>query len=52
VLAQGKTVKEAAIALSISANTARAHLRNIYRKLNAHNRKSALKRAEELKLVR
>ncbi len=38
--------------LSISLNTLRTHTRNIYAKLGASNRRSAVRRAEELGLLR
>jgi LuxR family quorum sensing-dependent transcriptional regulator len=41
-VAGGKTDDEIAEILSISRNTVDSHMRNIYRKLNAHNRVSAV----------
>ncbi len=41
-VAGGKTDDEIAAILSISPNTVDSHMRNIYRKLNAHNRVSAV----------
>ncbi len=37
--------------LTISANTVRTHIKNIYSKLNVHNRQDALQRAQELELI-
>ncbi len=37
--------------LVISTNTVRTHIKNLYRKLNAHNRYAAIARARELKLL-
>ena len=48
MLEEGKSVKEVAIALTITANTTKAHLRNSYRKLDVHTRKGAIQRAKEL----
>ncbi len=41
-VASGKTDDEIAEILSISPNTVDSHMRNIYRKLNAHNRVTAV----------
>ncbi len=41
-VARGKTDDEIAEILSISPNTVDSHMRNIYRKLNAHNRVTAV----------
>jgi LuxR family maltose regulon positive regulatory protein len=37
--------------LSISVNTLRTHLKNIYAKLNAHSRYEAIERAKEIGLL-
>jgi LuxR family maltose regulon positive regulatory protein len=42
---------EIAEALTVSANTVRFHIKNIYSKLNVHRRADAVQRAKELKLV-
>jgi len=44
-LAQGYRYQEIADKLFISLETVRTHIRNIYEKLHAHNRKDALKKA-------
>jgi DNA-binding NarL/FixJ family response regulator len=44
-LAQGYRYQEIADKLFISLETVRTHIRNIYEKLHAHNRKEALKKA-------
>lgn len=41
-------VRDLAAAMFISANTAKSHLRNLYRKLGATGRDDALRRADEL----
>jgi len=51
LLAAGLDAPEIAEELVISANTVRTHIKNLYRKLNAHSRHEALARARELKLV-
>ena len=45
------TRPEIARALYISINTLNTHMRNIYSKLGAHNRSSAVQRARELRLL-
>lgn len=42
------SVPEIADRLMVSANTVRTHTRNIYAKLEVHNRRAAVRRAEEL----
>ncbi len=37
--------------LTISANTVRTHIKNIYSKLNVHNRQEAVQRAQEIELL-
>src|SRR5690606_27858380 len=49
-LFQDKTVGQIAADLYISANTVKTHVRSIYRKLSATNRKEALERVHELGL--
>jgi len=51
LLAAGRSVPEIATLLVISAHTARTHVKNIYTKLDAHNRVQALERARELHLL-
>ncbi len=48
LLVAGKTLKEIAATLMISINTTKTHVKSIYRKLGAHNRKQILQRAAEL----
>ncbi|MEP7191207.1 MAG: LuxR C-terminal-related transcriptional regulator, partial [Roseiflexaceae bacterium] len=45
LLAEGRSISEIAATLIISAHTARTHVKNIYTKLDAHNRVQALDRA-------
>ena len=49
ILLSGKSVKEIASALTISVNTAKVHIKNIYRKMGTHSRKVVFERAELLK---
>ena len=42
---------EIASELSVSVNTVNTHIRNIYAKLQASNRSSAVQRARELRLL-
>jgi LuxR family maltose regulon positive regulatory protein len=51
LLAEGHTVQKIASDLIISVHTARAHVKNIYAKLDAHNRVEAIERAHTLKLL-
>jgi LuxR family transcriptional regulator, maltose regulon positive regulatory protein len=43
--------REIARELSVSVNTVNTHVRNIYAKLQARDRSSAVQRARELRLV-
>jgi len=51
LLMKHQTDREIAKALFISLNTVRTHTKHIYAKLNAHNRRQAVKRAVELGLA-
>ena len=50
LLFQDKTSAQIAAELFISVNTVKTHVRSIYRKLSATNRKEAVKRVHELGL--
>lgn len=43
--ARGLQQKQIATQLSLSPQTVKKHLRNVYKKLNAHNKVDALKKA-------
>ena len=45
LMAQGKPSKEIAVRLSLSTQTVQTHVKNIYRKLNVHNKIEALMKA-------
>ncbi len=51
MLADGFSSKYVAKNLVISVNTARSHIKNIYQKLDVHNREDAVKQAIELGLL-
>ncbi|MEY2847841.1 MAG: hypothetical protein RI885_506 [Actinomycetota bacterium] len=50
-LFEDKTVSQIASELFISSNTVKTHVRSIYRKLSANNRRDAVRRVRELGLV-
>jgi DNA-binding CsgD family transcriptional regulator len=50
-IAEGRSTQEIAAILVISAHTARTHIKNIYLKLDAHNRVQALEHAHALHLI-
>jgi LuxR family maltose regulon positive regulatory protein len=52
LLASELTGPEIARELVVSLNTVRTHTKNIYAKLGVNNRRAAVRRAEELKLLR
>ncbi|MEO7908367.1 MAG: LuxR C-terminal-related transcriptional regulator, partial [Roseiflexaceae bacterium] len=52
LIAEGQSISEIAATLVISAHTARTHVKNIYLKLESHNRVQALSRARALQLLR
>jgi LuxR family transcriptional regulator, maltose regulon positive regulatory protein len=52
LIAEGRSIAEIAAQLVISAHTARTHVKNIYLKLEAHNRVQALERARALQLLK
>lgn len=51
LLAEGLNSGDIAERLNIAVETARKHIKNIYAKLDVHNRWQAIKRAEELTLL-
>jgi LuxR family maltose regulon positive regulatory protein len=51
LLAVGASNKQIAEELVLVTGTVKAHLLNIYRKLDVHNRTQAVARARELKLL-
>ncbi len=46
------TTPEIADEMMISINTVRTHIKNIYQKLGVHKRSEAVRRAQEVKLLR
>ena len=50
-LAQLLTTEEIAVAMYVSVNTIRTHVRNILRKLSASRRNEAIRRARELGIL-
>jgi LuxR family transcriptional regulator, maltose regulon positive regulatory protein len=51
LIAAGKSNRRIANELFVSAGTTKTHIRNIYRKLDAHSRTQALVQARELNLL-
>jgi LuxR family maltose regulon positive regulatory protein len=51
LIAEGLTNREIAVRLFLSVNTVKAHSRNIYGKLGAHNRTEAAARAQALGIL-
>jgi LuxR family maltose regulon positive regulatory protein len=51
LLADGQTNQEIALALFISVNTVKTHLKNIYGKLGVSNRREAVAQAKDLGLI-
>lgn len=51
LVAAGKSNREIAKELFVTAGTVKTHIKNIYRKLDAHSRTQALVRARELNLL-
>jgi LuxR family maltose regulon positive regulatory protein len=51
LLADGQTNQEIALALFISVNTVKTHLKNIYGKLGVNNRREATVQAKKLGLI-
>lgn len=52
LLSQGKTYREIAELLFIHPETVKSHLKNIYTKLNVHNKADAIMKAVQEKLIR
>ena len=51
LVAAGKTNREIAGELFVAKSTVKTHIKNIYRKLDTHNRTQALARARDLNLI-
>lgn len=51
ILATGRTITSIAISLHISQNTMKTHLKNIYRKLEARDRRDATEKARALGFI-
>ena len=51
MLSQGSSYKSIALALYISLNTIKYHIKNIYDKLQVHNKEDAIKEASQRKLI-
>ena len=51
LLADGQTNQEIALALCVSVNTVKTHLKNVYGKLGVHSRRQAAAQARKLGLV-
>jgi LuxR family transcriptional regulator, maltose regulon positive regulatory protein len=51
LLAAGKTAKEISAILIVSKNTAKAHIKNIYKKFGEHSRTSVIQKALALHLI-
>lgn len=51
LLSEGASVEEAAVALFLSWDTVRWHLKNAYHRLGVHTRADAIARARELGLI-
>jgi LuxR family maltose regulon positive regulatory protein len=51
LLAKGQSSGEVAHSLVISVNTAKAHIKSIYQKLDVHSRKEAVEMAVSLRLL-
>jgi LuxR family maltose regulon positive regulatory protein len=50
-ISEGLSNKEIAHSLSITGETVKSHVKNVYRKLEASNRVQALRRAKELSIL-
>ncbi len=50
-LRDGKSTREVSDLLVVSVNTTKVHIRNIFQKLDVHDRKEAIERAAQLKLL-
>jgi two-component system nitrate/nitrite response regulator NarL len=51
ILSHGQTLTSIARELHISKNTVKTHLKNLYRKIDVHNRKEACVKASEAGLL-
>ena len=52
LIVNDRSVKEIAVALTISVNTAKVHIKSIYRKTGTHTRSALLQRVNELGVLR
>ncbi|MES0491978.1 MAG: LuxR C-terminal-related transcriptional regulator [Leptospirales bacterium] len=50
LLVEGRTIQNAAKLLDVQFSTIHFHVKNIYKKLNVHNRAQLVKKASELGL--
>jgi DNA-binding NarL/FixJ family response regulator len=51
LLAQGRTYRQVAYELHVSAHTVQTHVKNVYAKLDVHSAREAIWRALQLRLL-